>query len=202
MSVQGIRDINRNVRGQIVSYPIQQQGEQYGNIYFVDKDDGSKTKVARYQQSDVTNNLDIEIKELSFPERGIVPNQSVQQRARMGARLGSMYLSGPFTEIQGQQGIPWPPIAQLDDGTRVPNGYGFPPDAFPTQVNDFIGTSTGQTTGGNSSGGGGTSGGGVVTDDPFSAGSPAGAGSGNQTTYNPNNPYYNGMFGGGGYLDS
>ena len=40
MSVQGIRDINRNVRGQIVSYPIEQQGEQYGNIYFVDKDDG------------------------------------------------------------------------------------------------------------------------------------------------------------------
>ena len=200
MSVQGIRDINRNVRGQIVSYPIQQQGEAYGNIYFVDKDDGSKTKVARYQQSDVVNNLDIEIKELSFPERGIVPNQSVQQRARMGARLGSIYLSGPFTTIQGTNSIPWPPITQLDDGSRIPNGYGFPPNAFPQQVNDFVSNSSGQTNGGNATGGGSTTGGGgVVTDDSYA--NPRG-GSGNQTTFQQNNPYYNSMFGGGGYLDS
>ena len=112
----------------------------------------------------------------------------------MGAKLGSVYLSGPFTTIQGTNSRPWPPITQLDDGSRIPNGYGFPPDAFPQQVNDFVSNSSGQTSSGNT-----TSGGGVVTDDSYAT---PGAGSGNQTTFQQNNPYYNSMFGGGGYLDS
>ena len=50
-----VRDINRNVRGQVVSYPITEEGLLYGNVYFVDKDDGTQSKVARYLNIDVVN---------------------------------------------------------------------------------------------------------------------------------------------------
>ena len=31
------RNINRNVRGQIVSYPLQGEGESYGEVFFIEK---------------------------------------------------------------------------------------------------------------------------------------------------------------------
>ena len=160
-----IRNINRNVRGQIVSYPIAEEGVSYGNVYFVDKDDGSQTKAARYPLADVVNNFDIEIKELSFPQRNIVPNQLVQQRARMGAELGSIYLDNPFTTIVGSNQIPWPPIATLTDGTLLASGYGLPGDQYPTpqpidegeQIQEGSGQGN-QGGGGNANTGGGGSG--------------------------------------------
>ena len=39
------RNINRNVRGQIVSYPLQGEGESYGEVFFIEKEDGTQTKV-------------------------------------------------------------------------------------------------------------------------------------------------------------
>ena len=35
------RNINRNVRGQIVSYPLQGEGEYNGEVFFIEKEDGT-----------------------------------------------------------------------------------------------------------------------------------------------------------------
>ena len=116
-----IRDINRNVRGQIVSYPITEEGLLYGNVFFVDKDDGTQSKVARYLNIDVQNNFDTEIKELSFPQRSINPRQIARTRAFWGSNISNplegnqsqYFTTAVFTPIQGTTitggNIPWPP---------------------------------------------------------------------------------------------
>ena len=73
------RDIQRNVRGQIVSYPAP-NNTLYGKVYFIDQADGTQTKPSRYSIADLVNNFDIEIKELSFPQLSINPDQIVRQR--------------------------------------------------------------------------------------------------------------------------
>ena len=141
-----IRNINRNVRGQIISYPITEEGIEYGNIYFVDVDgnDGDKSKGDRYSQSDILSNFDVEIKELSFPVRNVVPNQVVRQRARIGAQIGGTYLSGPVQTIPSNidSGV-WPPFIRGEDGVLIPNGYGFPPDTWPYQGGGSAGPGSG-----------------------------------------------------------
>ena len=152
-----IRNINRNVRGQIISYPITEEGVEYGNIYFVDVDgnDGDKSKGDRYSQLDISSNFDIEIKELSFPIRSVVPNQVVRQRARIGAEIGSIYLNGPANTIPSNinSGV-WPPFIRGEDGVLIPNGYGFPPDTWPYQQGGSAGPGSGAANDGASGQGG------------------------------------------------
>ena len=153
------RDIQRNVRGQIVSYPAP-NNTLYGKVYFIDQADGTQTKPSRYSIADLVNNFDIEIKELSFPQLSINPDQIVRQRARQGAIVTP---SATFNVIQSENGIAWPPFSVLDDGTRVPFGYGFPNNVYPAFGSATGGTvgvgpgSGGINSGGSSSGYGGTS---------------------------------------------
>ena len=152
------RDIQRNVRGQIVSYPAP-NNTLYGKVYFIDQADGTQTKPSRYSIADLVNNFDIEIKELSFPQLSINPDQIVRQRARQGAIVTS---TAQFNVIQSENGIAWPPFSVLDDGTRVPFGYGFPNDVYPAFGGEHgtVGVGPGSggiNSGGSSSGYGGTS---------------------------------------------
>ena len=131
----------------------------YGKVYFIDQADGTQTKPSRYSIADLVNNFDIEIKELSFPQLSINPDQIVRQRARQGAIVTS---TAQFNVIQSQNGIAWPPFSVLDDGTRVPFGYGFPNNVYPRLVvrktwNVGVPGSGGINSGGSSSGYGGTS---------------------------------------------
>ena len=87
------RNVNRNSRGQIVSYPIQQEGQSYGRVFFIEKEDGTQTKPARYFKSDIFNNTDTEIKELSFPLRDIKPKQLARTKAKWGLNIGLPGLS-------------------------------------------------------------------------------------------------------------
>jgi len=161
------RDIQRNVRGQIVSYPAP-SNTLYGKVYFIDQADGTQTKPSRYAIADLINNFDIEIKELSFPQLSIQPNQVVRQRARQGAiiTLPNAATGNPgniFFQIPPANGIPWPPFNVLEDGTRVPNGYGFPPNVYPAFgdpniSNPAIGGPSGGAPGGGPSGPSGPSG--------------------------------------------
>ncbi len=165
-----IRDINRNVRGQIVSYPLTQEGMLYGNVFFVDKDDGTQSKVARYLNIDVANNLDVEIKELSFAQRSINPRQIARTRAFWGSNISNPLTSGQsnyfttavFTPIQGTTitggNIPWPPYSDDPDGQRRPLNYGRPGDVYPPlgsngQATSGNSTSSGLGAAGNVSGG-------------------------------------------------
>ena len=188
-------NINRNVRGQIVSYPLTQEGMLYGNVFFVDKDDGTQSKVARYLNIDVANNLDVEIKELSFAQRSINPRQIARTRAFWGSNISNPLTSGQsnyfttavFTPIQGTTitggNIPWPPYSDDPDGQRRPLNYGRPGDVYPP-----LG-SNGQATGGNSTSSGlgaagNTSGGSIGTTTgqttwlgiPIGTGAPGGSG--------------------------
>ncbi len=182
-----IRDINRNVRGQIVSYPLTQEGMLYGNVFFVDKDDGTQSKVARYLNIDVANNLDVEIKELSFAQRSINPRQIARTRAFWGSNISNPLTSGQsnyfttavFTPIQGTTitggNIPWPPYSDDPDGQRRPLNYGRPGDVYPP-----LG-SNGQATSGNSTSSGlgaagNPSGGSIGTTIPIGTGAPGGSG--------------------------
>ena len=127
------RNINRNVRGQIVSYPLQGEGESYGEVFFIEKEDRTQTKPARYQRVDIENNVDTEIKELSFPIREVNPRQIARTRAYWGSRYYPQDFTA-FTTIQNstiQTGIPWPPYSVNPDGTITPLNYGNPGDMYP-----------------------------------------------------------------------
>lgn len=137
------RNVNRNSRGQIVSYPIQQEGQSYGRVFFIEKEDGTQTKPARYFKSDIFNNTDTEIKELSFPLRDIKPKQLARTKAKWGLNIGqpgqtTQFSPGPqqgyFYRIQNstvETGIPWPPYSVNADGTITPLNYGNPGDVYP-----------------------------------------------------------------------
>ena len=184
-----VRDINRNVRGQVVSYPITEEGLLYGNVFFVDKDDGTQSKVARYLNIDVQNNFDTEIKELSFPQRSINPRQIARTRAFWGSNISNplegnqstYFTTAIFTPIEGTTitggNIPWPPYSDDPDGVRRPLNYGRPGDVYPP-----LG-SNGQTTAGNSTtsglgAAGNPSGGATSTGGNASSGGTFGGGSG------------------------
>lgn len=190
-----IRDINRNVRGQIVSYPLTQEGMLYGNVFFVDKDDGTQSKVARYLNIDVANNLDVEIKELSFAQRSINPRQIARTRAFWGSNISNPLTSGQsnyfttavFTPIQGTTitggNIPWPPYSDDPDGQRRPLNYGRPGDVYPPlgsngQATSGNSTSSGLGAAGNTSGGsiGTTTGQTTWLGIPIGTGAPGGSG--------------------------
>tara|TARA_Y100001937_G_scaffold37836_1_gene54006 strand:- start:4965 stop:5513 length:549 start_codon:yes stop_codon:yes gene_type:complete len=129
------RNIDRNVRGQIVSYPIVKEGDTFGSIFFLEKEEGVQTKPARYLFSDVENNLDTEIKELSFPRREISPRQIARTRAYWGSNFPNTayFPSGTFQTINGSinLNIPWPPYAVNQDGSITPLNYGRPGDVYP-----------------------------------------------------------------------
>ena len=78
-----VRDINRNVRGQVVSYPITEEGLLYGNVYFVDKDDGTQSKVARYLNIDVQNNLTERLKNYLFLKE-VLTQDKLQEQEHFG----------------------------------------------------------------------------------------------------------------------
>ena len=81
----------------------------------IEKEDGTQTKPARYQRVDIENNVDTEIKELSFPIREVNPRQIARTRAYWGSRYYPQDFTA-FTTIQNstvQTGIPWPPYSCL-----------------------------------------------------------------------------------------
>ena len=137
------RNVTRNSRGQIVSYPIQQEGQNYGRVYFIEKEDGTQTKPARYFKTDILNNIDTEIKELSFPIRTVRPKQIARTKAKWGMNIGQPGQSVTFSPgpMQGyfypienstvETGIPWPPYSVNPDGTITPLNYGNPGDVYP-----------------------------------------------------------------------